>query len=150
MPIERVNELKQVYPLLSEILKSENIDLILLYGQLGAGKTYLVKKWLTKQFKIEPKKVVSPTFTILQEYELPKDTELPFKKIAHYDFYRLEGAQTVDLENISLMENMADSQVLTIVEWPDKIGDFNWERAIKIEIEMPKKGEEGRIYKISY
>lgn len=53
---------------------------ILLYGELGAGKTHLVK-WLAEGMWLDPNKVKSPTFTYVNVYD---------EKFAHFDLYRLE------------------------------------------------------------
>ena len=88
-------------------------DIILLYGDLGAGKTFFTReviRTLTKENEIVP----SPTFTILQTYENTNIT------ISHYDLYRLETpdeAFELDIDN-------ALKNHITIIEWPQIIEEY--------------------------
>ena len=88
-------------------------DIILLYGDLGAGKTFFTReviRTLTKENEIVP----SPTFTILQTYENTNIT------ISHYYLYRLETpdeAFELDIDN-------ALKNHITIIEWPQIIEEY--------------------------
>lgn len=98
-------EMKQFGIDLAGILKGGEI--IELIGDLGSGKTTLVKG-IAEGLGIE-EDVQSPSFTISREYKINDNLRL-----VHYDFYRLEnpGLMTHDIQ-----ENMGDPEVITIIEW---------------------------------
>src|SRR5471032_268723 len=80
---------------------------ILLFGDLGAGKTALVRG-LAEGLGIAPGEVTSPTFTLIQEY---RGGRLP---LFHVDLYRLKS---IEVEELGLDdERMAEG--VTAIEWP--------------------------------
>ena len=88
-------------------------DFILLSGNLGTGKTTFTRFLINYLQKINNRpleEIVSPTFNIVQYYEIGKDL-----KIAHYDFYRLK--QEREILNIGLLDTAKD--FINIVEWPE-------------------------------
>jgi len=90
-------------------------QLLLLRGDLGTGKTTLVKGIAQALDAAEPDEVTSPTFTLLHEY----DGSLHGKpvKLYHIDVYRLEGER--QLETLGLDE-LLTHDALVLVEWGDK------------------------------
>lgn len=84
-------------------------DVVLLSGDLGAGKTAFVRG-LASGLGLDPDEVSSPTFTLVHEY---RGGRLP---LYHADLYRLERAATDDLG----LEQMGGDGVLAI-EWPDRL-----------------------------
>ena len=96
------------------LLNLSNTDCIFLFGELGSGKTTFTRSLingLQEKNKINKTEVLSPTFNLLYEYEIKS------LKVMHYDLYRLEDIKEVD--QIGIFEN--SENVLTIVEWPEKI-----------------------------
>jgi len=86
--------------------------LVVLRGELGAGKTTLVKGMAAALGAANAEEVTSPTFTLVHEYQGRK------VRLFHLDLYRLETEQ--ELEGIGLWE-MADApDALVLVEWGDK------------------------------
>jgi tRNA threonylcarbamoyladenosine biosynthesis protein TsaE len=99
-------------------------DVLLLSGNLGAGKTAFVRG-LAEGLGIDPEEVSSPTFTLIHEYRGGR------LALYHADLYRLERAAT---EDIGLEETGVSDGVLTI-EWPDRLTHaIPGARAIAIEI----------------
>jgi tRNA threonylcarbamoyladenosine biosynthesis protein TsaE len=90
-------------------------QLLLLRGDLGTGKTTLVKGIAQALDAAEPDEVTSPTFTLLHEYDGTRDGE-PVK-LFHLDVYRLEGER--QLETLGLDE-LLTPDALVLVEWGDK------------------------------
>ena len=89
-------------------------DIIYLYGEIGVGKTTFVKYLINiiqKKNKLEPSEVTSPTFNILNEYQIKQI------KINHYDLFRLKSADEV--KNLGLFEDSFKS--ITLIEWPQII-----------------------------
>ena len=96
------------------LLNLSNTDCIFLFGELGSGKTTFTRSLingLQKKNKVNKTEVLSPTFNLLYEYEIKSF------KIMHYDLYRLEASKEVD--QLGIFEN--SENVITIVEWPEKI-----------------------------
>jgi tRNA threonylcarbamoyladenosine biosynthesis protein TsaE len=90
-------------------------QLLLLRGDLGTGKTTLVKGIAQALDAAEPDEVTSPTFTLLHEYEGTLNGK-PVK-LHHIDVYRLEGER--QLETLGLDELLMPD-ALVLVEWGDK------------------------------
>ena len=90
-------------------------QLLLLRGDLGTGKTTLVKGIAQALDAAEPDEVTSPTFTLVHEYDGTRDGK-PVK-LYHLDVYRLEGER--QLETLGLDE-LLTPDALVFVEWGDK------------------------------
>jgi tRNA threonylcarbamoyladenosine biosynthesis protein TsaE len=86
-------------------------DLIILSGDLGAGKTFLVRA-LARALGTRSR-ITSPTFTLVQEYATPRGP------LVHADLYRLRGAQgelATEVARLGLRE-MRDEGAIVVVEW---------------------------------
>lgn len=104
---------------------------IALIGPLGAGKTHLVKGIAAGNGTTEPRKVTSPTFTLIQEYT-------GRWTVHHLDAYRLRGPK----ELLALgFEELVDSNSVVIVEWADKVAQVLPQDLLTIRIDpMPPTG----------
>ena len=99
-------------------------DIVLLQGDLGAGKTAFVKG-VVEFFHGDKSQVTSPTFTIVNEYELENVV------IYHFDLYRLEKQD--ELYNIGFEEYFY-SDAICFIEWPERADNFFNEDVYKIVI----------------
>jgi tRNA threonylcarbamoyl adenosine modification protein YjeE len=110
-------------------------DMVTLSGDLGAGKTAFARA-LIRHLAGDPEVAVpSPTFTLMQVYELPRLT------LAHADLYRLSGPD--ELAELGLDEIAATGVVL--MEWPDRAGDRLPADRIDIAFTLaPSRGNEYR------
>ncbi len=86
--------------------------MIVLRGDLGAGKTTLVKSLAAALGAAEVEDVTSPTFTLVHEYRGPK------VKVFHLDLYRLETER--ELLTLGLEEMAEEPDALVLVEWGEK------------------------------
>ena len=96
----------------SQKLKPGNI--IFLYGEMGVGKTTFIRyliNTLQKNNKLNQTEITSPTFNLLNEYQINKI------RIDHYDLFRLKSAQ--ELKNLGLFEDNLNT--ITLIEWPQII-----------------------------
>lgn len=115
---------------------SKQIKVWLLVGDLGAGKTTLIKE-ICRTLGVTDE-VSSPTFAIINEY-LAVD-----KSLYHFDFYRLKNEQ--EAIDIGVMEYF-DSGAYCFIEWPQKVENILPDKLLKIAIES--KGGEERVFKLT-
>ncbi|HEX4736187.1 MAG TPA: tRNA (adenosine(37)-N6)-threonylcarbamoyltransferase complex ATPase subunit type 1 TsaE [Allosphingosinicella sp.] len=103
-------------------------DVIALYGDLGAGKTTLVRGILRGLgFDGE---VASPTFPIIQPYE---ELAVP---VWHVDLYRIEDP--AELEELALDEGREDAVLM--IEWPERLGGALWPDALRLSLSRTGDG----------
>lgn len=99
-------------------------DVVALSGDLGSGKTTLVRSLVQCLMQAEIA-VPSPTFTLVQHYNAPNKLTL-----AHYDWYRLRQAEEV-LE-LGFEEDLLHA--ITLVEWPERAARFLPARTLQIKM----------------
>lgn len=116
--------------------KDKSAFIVFLDGDLGTGKTTLVKEII---FALGIKeKVKSPTFTIIEPYELND------KNIYHIDLYRINDPS--ELEIIGLREYLNESEAIIFIEWPEK--SFGFLKKFDLKISLKHSSEEKRNCKI--
>lgn len=100
--------------------------IVCLYGDLGSGKTTLVKG-IAKGLGVVMD-VVSPTFTLMNLYE----TSNPSIQLCHIDMYRLEDER--DLRTIGALDYIGMPNGITMIEWPEKIEKLLPKKKIQIHL----------------
>ena len=103
-------------------------EMIFLYGEMGVGKTTFVKYFINKFQKnnnLELTEVTSPTFNLLNEYQM---NDLVIK---HYDLFRLNDKSEVN--NLDIFEK--NSNNITLIEWPQLVEKKRSSKAIDLIFE---------------
>ena len=91
-------------------------DIIFFYGEIGVGKTTFIKHLinnLQKKNELKITEVPSPTFNIVNEYQIGEIV------VNHYDLFKIKDPK--ELYNIGIFEN--NSEIVTLVEWPEIISE---------------------------
>ena len=104
----QINQLKEVA---EDVKKDINTNIVLISGEMGVGKTTLIKEVFLSMNVID--NVSSPTFSIINEYRTKQN-----KVVYHMDLYRLKNIS--ETEDIGLFEYL-ESGNLCIIEWGDMI-----------------------------
>jgi tRNA threonylcarbamoyladenosine biosynthesis protein TsaE len=111
--------------------------LVLLRGDLGAGKTTLVKGIAAGFGAAEEEDVTSPTFTLVHEYRGAR------ANLYHIDLYRIDTQRQLD--TLALDDLRSENSIL-LIEWGEKFPRFVRER--DVEISLQRDGETGREIRI--
>ena len=138
--ISEEKDTKSVAEKFSKLIKQG--DFILLSGNLGVGKTTFIKYIINSLQKANNQnisEVTSPTFTVLNEYQIRK------KLIKHYDLYRIKNKK--ELNNLGVDENLKDQ--ITLVEWPETVKKIKIKNSINLIFEYKKNYTERYLSIIS-
>lgn len=120
-------------------------DIVLLHGELGAGKTTFVKG-VAKGLGIK-ETITSPTFTLMGVYPIPNgiasshrgDAPRNDKRLCHIDTYRLKNVD--ELRAIGAEDYIGEPHTITIIEWPEKIKSMlTEEKTISLSFAHEKDG----------
>jgi tRNA threonylcarbamoyladenosine biosynthesis protein TsaE len=106
--------------------------LVLLRGDLGAGKTTLVKGIAAAFRAAAEEDVTSPTFTLVHEYRGPR------ANLFHIDLYRLDTPP--ELETLAL-DDLRDDKSILLIEWGEKFPRLVHERDLEIALERLDENE---------
>jgi tRNA threonylcarbamoyladenosine biosynthesis protein TsaE len=112
--------------------------LVLLRGDLGAGKTTLVKGIAAAFEAAAEEDVTSPTFTLVHEYRGPR------ANLYHIDLYRVDTPR--ELETLGLDDLLSEDSIL-LIEWGEKFPRLVRERDVEISLE--REGESRRRIRVS-
>jgi len=116
--------LQQLPEIAKEVLKCAKHKVLLFYGEMGVGKTTLIKE-LAKQLEVLDT-VSSPTFSLVNEYHTKNND-----KVFHFDFYRIdneEEAMDMGIEEYLYSDNWC------LVEWPNKVENLLPLKSVSITI----------------
>ena len=128
-----IYELSEVDKVAKRVINKSKSKTILFYGDLGVGKTTLIKS-IVKQLGIKDT-ANSPTFSIVNEYTNGDN------KVYHFDFYRLKNEE--EAYDIGLEEYFFDDH-WCLVEWPDKVSRDLLPSQVNV-IEIALEGDGKRI-----
>ena len=98
---------------------------VLLEGELGSGKTTLVKGILASLASVPEDEVTSPTFTLVHEYG-------PEGRVYHVDLYRIEGAR--DLATLGL-DDLLNREATVLIEWGEKFGEESPRPCLRVRLQ---------------
>lgn len=112
--------------------------IVLLRGDLGAGKTTLVKGIAEAFQAAVADEVTSPTFTLIHEYRGPN------ANLFHIDLYRIDTQR--ELDTLALDDLLSDKSIL-LIEWGEKFPRF--ERECDVEIALERVSEDERLIRIT-
>jgi tRNA threonylcarbamoyladenosine biosynthesis protein TsaE len=107
-------------------------SIVLLCGDLGAGKTVFSRGFARGLGVTEP--VSSPTYTIVQEYELPTGNRL-----YHMDLYRITDERAA--LGFGVDEFLSEPDAFSLVEWPERIAGLLPDTAIRVELKHRSEDE---------
>lgn len=140
MTIELSFDLNSIEDVAETLLQKVTTKTILFYGEMGVGKTTLIQALVRK---LGGDQVTSPTFSIVNEYEVENDI------IYHFDFYRINNvSEAYDIG----IEDYFYSGHWVFIEWPEKIAEIlpmktdisyiklnkNGSRTLKLEVFEPE------------
>ena len=92
-------------------------DVVFFFGEIGVGKTTFIRYLINnfqRENKLEPTEVPSPTFNLLNEYQI-KDI-----KIHHYDLFRIKSVD--EIKNLGLFQEI--KKTIVLIEWPQIINEI--------------------------
>ncbi len=124
-----VTQTRAVAHALASVLRAG--DVVVLSGDLGAGKTAFVQGACAALGVVDP--VTSPTFTIMHEYHAP----VP---VLHVDLYRIDTVN--ELHDLGFDE-IVDGDHITFIEWGDRFAAALPPDHVVIELELPPAGDGG-------
>ncbi len=122
-------ELSEIDSIAMQLLAQVKSKTLLFYGDMGAGKTTLIKA-LVKALGA-PDLASSPTFSLVNEYQTDQG------KIFHFDFYRIED----EMEALDMgIEDYLNLDTWKFIEWPQKIEKLLDEDVQKLEVLIKNEG----------
>ena len=121
-----INELESVA---TKLLEQINSKIVLLYGDMGVGKTTLIKAIVNALGSTDD--VTSPTFSIVNEYESPNGS------IFHFDMYRI--SDEMEALNFGFEDYLNSDRNWVFIEWPENVSNLLPENVSEITITLKNK-----------
>jgi tRNA threonylcarbamoyladenosine biosynthesis protein TsaE len=115
IPLRSLGDTRRFAEMLARVVAPG--DVVLLSGELGAGKTTLVRS-MAESIGVDPRAVSSPTFTVMNAYEGGR-----IDPVVHMDAYRLEGEDESELLELGWDPDLR-RDALTLIEWGERIADL--------------------------
>lgn len=115
MPLYHLSELENFCRQQMSVFKNRQV--VLLEGDLGSGKTTLIKKCIEL---LGGGDAESPTFSVINEY-------MTTPKVFHVDLYRLEDS--LDIESTGFWDLFDEESAYIFIEWSNRISDSDWPRS---------------------
>lgn len=107
-------------------------DIVFLKGDLGAGKTALIRAVCDVFTLVAGQQVTSPSFALVNTYETQRG------RVHHFDLYRLTSADQL-YEEIGLQEYL-DGESVIFIEWPNAVDDLDLQPSLTIDVALVDKG----------
>jgi len=121
--VKRSFQLEEIQDVAKEVLQKVPNKVLCLYGDMGVGKTTLVKALVKQLGAVDLAN--SPTFGLVNEYSDENDTPLAY----HFDFYRLND----EMEALDMgFDAYLSSDAWLFIEWPNKISTLLPEDAVSV------------------
>ncbi|WP_299667380.1 tRNA (adenosine(37)-N6)-threonylcarbamoyltransferase complex ATPase subunit type 1 TsaE [uncultured Polaribacter sp.] len=123
--------LKNLSEIASEIIASTKNKTLLLYGEMGVGKTTLIKEICSQLGVFDT--ISSPTFSLVNEYQTSKN-----ETIFHFDFYRIEDeeeALDMGIEEYLYNDNWC------LIEWPENVENLLPLESVEIHLSTLENGQ---------
>ena len=114
-------------------------DVVLLHGELGAGKT-LLTKGIMSGLRFDVDEVTSPSFALVNLYRTSKFD------VYHIDLWRIEKSENAAFE-IGLDEILAEPNAVVIIEWAERLGNYRFDSRT-FDVQIDGEGDELRKIKI--
>ena len=132
---------KNVLQELAERIASRSAagDVILLYGDLGAGKTFFSKAFV-RSLSLPDEDVPSPTFTLVQTYDGQKKNGENLT-VFHFDLYRLKSPE--EIYELGMEEALCEG--VSLIEWPQKAEKLLPKERLEIHLEAGNTPEQRTV-----